>query len=341
MSVPQAKTQTMRLVLTLAITCVVAGALLAAVYGWMNPMIEARKLERVKSVGLQGIFPEADSFEEVALELPAGVQAPVYRVFDKSGKELGLWFQGKNKGYGGDITMAIGVDTKSASVVAVRVMEQNETAGLGSRITEDTFLAQFNGKPLSDRFALGADVSGITGATVSSRAVSDGVARMAREVLAAVGVEVQVTQAPEPAAEPAAAASEPAFAGAVRGMLGDDVVFEPAGMWEIRDGDALVGVAMVTRKRGYAADIEVLTVVDPATGTVKGIQVLKQSETPGIGTQVTQPTFTAQFAGKSAGDPFKVGEDIDGATFATVSSQAVADAVKQAAETIVRLYSGS
>lgn len=344
MSVPQAKSQSMRLVMTLVITCLVSGAVLAAVYGWMNPMIEARKLEQVKSVGLQGIFPDVDTFTEVELaKLPAGVEAPVYKVFDKSGKELGIWFTGRSKGYGGDVRMAIGVNPDNATLVGVRVLEQNETAGLGSRITEESFLEQLAGKALSDPFKIGSDLNGITAATISSRAVFDGASEMGRGVLEAMGISIEVAAAPAaPAEEPAApSAGGDEFAEAIRSIVGDDAAVQSKGLWEIREGDTLVGVGMITAKPGFAGDIEVLTVVDPATGAIKGVRVLHEQETPGLGTEVRKPFFVDQFIGKTAEDALTVGDDLDGITMATISSQAVADAVREATETILQLYSGS
>lgn len=342
MSVPQAKTSSMRLVVTLAITCLVSGAVLAAVYGWMNPMIEARRLERVMSVGLQGIFPDANSFTELSLdELPAGVEEPVYEVYDASGNTLGIYFTGNSNGYGGPIRMAIGVDPDSASLVAVRVLEQSETPGLGDKVTQDDFLAQLVDKPLSDPFRIGDDVQGVTAATVSSRAVFDGASGMARNLLAALGVEVQVAAPPAPAADEqtAGGTAEPPFAQAIRKRLGDDVALEPADLWEIRTEDALVAVAAVVSKQGYAAPIEVLAIVDPANRTLLGLEVLQVNDTPGLGARVQEAGWLAQFEGKSIDDAFKVGQDIDGITMATISAQATADAAKQAAQTVLQLYS--
>lgn len=341
MSVPQAKTSSMRLVVTLVITCLVSGGVLAAVYGWMNPMIEARRLERVMSVGLQGIFPDADSFKELSLdELPAGVEEPVYEVYGPSGKTLGIYFTGSSNGYGGPIRMAVGVDPETASLVAVRVLEQSETPGLGDKILQDDFLSQLADKPLSDPFRIGDDVQGITAATVSSRAVFNGASGMARDLLAVLGVEVQVATAPEPApaVESEAGAAEPEFAGAIRDLLGDDVALEPADLWEIRSGDDLVAVAAVASKQGYAAPIEVLAIVDPANRTLLGLEVLKVTDTPGLGTRVQEAGWLAQFEGKSIDDDFKVGQDVDGITMATISAQATADAAKQAAQTVLQLY---
>lgn len=341
MSVPQAKTSSMRLIVTLAITCLVSGAVLAAVYGWMNPMIEARRLERVMSVGLQGIFPDANSFKELTLdELPAGVEEPVYEVFDAAGQTLGIYFTGSSNGYGGPIRMAVGVHPETASLVAVRVLEQSETPGLGDKITQDDFLKQLAGKPLSDPFRIGDDVQGITAATVSSRAVFNGASGMARELLGVLGVEVEVAavEETEQAEQGAGGVAEPEFAAAVRKKLGEDVAFEPADLWEIHGEDGLVAVAAVGSKQGYAAPIKVLAIVDPASRTLVGVEVLEVKDTPGLGTRVQEAGWLAQFEGKPVDDAFKVGQDVDGITMATISAQATADAVKQAAETVLQLY---
>lgn len=340
MSVPQAKKQTMQLVLTLVITCVVAGGLLAAVYGWMGPKIEARRMEAVRSVGLEGIFPDATSFEELELaELPAGVEEPILEVKDRSGNVLGIWFAGSNRGFGGPVRMAIGVNPENASLVGVRVLEHQETPGLGSPIEELSFLEQLEGKDLGDAFKIGSDVSGLTGATVSSRAVFDGASRMAREVLAGLGVEVEVEAVPV-AAEPVAPAG-PAYADKIQAIVGDDVALDPADLWEVRLDNELVGVATVVIVPGFAGPIELLAVVNPETASVVGVKVLHEGETPGLGSEITQPYFLNQFVGKSGGDPFQVGQDVDGLTMATISAQAVSDATKQAIDIITQLYAGS
>lgn len=340
MSVPQAKNQTMQLVVTLVITCVLAGGMLAAVYGWMGPKIEARRMEAVRSVGLEGIFPDATTFKELELaELPAGVEEPILEVSNSAGKVLGIWFAGSGKGFGGPVRMAMGVNATDGSLIGVRVLEHQETPGLGSPIEEMKFLDQLSGKSLSDAFKIGADVSGLTGATVSSRAVFDGASRMARDVLAGLGVEIQVAAAPA-AAEPVAPAG-PAYADKIQAIVGDDVSFEAADLWEVRQDSSLVGVATVVTVNGFGGPIDVLAVVDPKTATVVGVKVLREGETPGLGSEIAQPYFLNQFVGKSGGDSFKVGQDVDGLTMATISAQAVADAAKQAIQIITQLYSGS
>lgn len=51
----------------------------------------------------------------------------------------------REKGYGGDIVMNVSFDEAAASITKLEIAEQNETEGLGSKITEDAFLGQFNG----------------------------------------------------------------------------------------------------------------------------------------------------------------------------------------------------
>lgn len=127
MSVPRVKQQTLRLTVVLGLVCAISGGLLAGVYGWLGPVIEARRLEQVRSVGLDGIFPGAATFDEVELAtLPAGVIAPVLEVRDANGHALGVWFTGENRGFGGPVRMAVGVDPTSQSLVGVRVLEHQE-----------------------------------------------------------------------------------------------------------------------------------------------------------------------------------------------------------------------
>jgi Na+-translocating ferredoxin:NAD+ oxidoreductase RnfG subunit len=60
-------------------------------------------------------------------------------------------------------------------VKSVRVLDHEEERGKG--ITEKAFLTQFQGKKVSDAFTVGKDVDGISGATWSSKAVSEAVRR--------------------------------------------------------------------------------------------------------------------------------------------------------------------
>lgn len=51
----------------------------------------------------------------------------------------------RQKGYGGDVVMRVSFDDTAATVTKLEIIDQNETEGLGSKITENDFLNQFNG----------------------------------------------------------------------------------------------------------------------------------------------------------------------------------------------------
>ncbi len=67
------------------------------------------------------------------------------------------------------------------------------------------------------------------------------------------------------------------------------------------DGN-LEGVGFITTKLGYgfnkAADISLFICVGPDLETIKGIEVLDHTETPGLGGRMTEEEFKRQFVGK-------------------------------------------
>ena len=78
-------------------------------------------------------------------------------------------------GFGGEIEMAVGVD-KSGAVTGVSIIQMSETSGLGANAKRESFRSQYVGK--SGSVALrkqGGEIDALTGATVTSTAVTKGV----------------------------------------------------------------------------------------------------------------------------------------------------------------------
>lgn len=77
------------------------------------------------------------------------------------------------------IEMKVTFDAEKANVVSFEVLAQEETAGLGSNITNEDFTAQFNNvaAPVytADMTAEGTAFDQISGATLSSKAVANGI----------------------------------------------------------------------------------------------------------------------------------------------------------------------
>ncbi len=132
---------------------------------------------------MQTLLPDS---EEFTLEAYSGDDANIRSVHKA---ESGFVIETVTRGYADDITMFIGV-SKEGKVTGLVVYEAHETFGLGSEaLTDHVFLSQFLNS--SDTFAVATqgadafsgatgeaetngdtvDVDGITGATVTSKAI--------------------------------------------------------------------------------------------------------------------------------------------------------------------------
>ena len=103
-----------------------------------------------------------------------------------------------------------------------------------------------------------------------------------------------------------------------------------------RQAGTLAGVAFkVTAPDGYSGNIDIMVGVTPE-GTVTGVEILSQAETPGLGARITEPAFKGQFAGKSLDNADwrvkKDGGSFDQITGATISPRAVVGALRRGLE---------
>ena len=111
------------------------------------------------------------------------LQPPAWRGTQEGRAVIISQFSGA--GLWGNITIIVVADPDTATIRGLRVIDQNETPGLGGRITEEWFQEQFRGQPTTNgRIAVssGAEgsstaqpssVDGITGATRTSDAMAD------------------------------------------------------------------------------------------------------------------------------------------------------------------------
>ena len=77
----------------------------------------------------------------------------------------GVVVKASAKGYGGAIAAEVAINS-DGTIAYVKISAPDETPGLGERITESAFLAQFGG--LSGAVALGDNVDAVTAATISA-----------------------------------------------------------------------------------------------------------------------------------------------------------------------------
>src|SRR6202162_6183450 len=87
-------------------------------------------------------------------------------------------------------------------------------------------------------------------------------------------------------------------------------------------------------ERGYDGPIKILVGL-AATGILTGIIVVDHHEPYGS-FSIEPPEFAAQFKGKNIRDPFKVGDDIDAVSRASISILSATRAVKNSARRVAR-----
>ena len=102
-----------------------------------------------------------------------------------------------------------------------------------------------------------------------------------------------------------------------------------------KDG-AFAGAAVEAgTTKGYGGSIRIMVGIG-ADGKVRGIEILKHKETPGLGAKIGDSAFLGQFANRDIAETTwavkKDGGDIDQITAATISSRAVTEALKAGLE---------
>jgi len=102
-------------------------------------------------------------------------------------------------------------------------------------------------------------------------------------------------------------------------------------VYSIFKADELVGEAFIAQARGYGGPIDILVGLEPDY-RLRGIRIISQRETPGLGTRITEAEFLDQFVGLTVEQIAltRDGGKIDGITAATISVVAVVDKVRQA-----------
>ena len=112
------------------------------------------------------------------------------------------------------------------------------------------------------------------------------------------------------------------------------------------DGSALGYVVTVTSHEAYSGDLQLAMGVR-ADGTTNGISFLSLSETAGLGMEADTDSFKSQFAGKKV-DKFQytksgatVDEEIDALSGATITTNAVTNAVNAGLEYVKSINGGA
>ncbi|GHV86686.1 electron transport complex subunit G [Spirochaetia bacterium] len=170
---------TVKLGLVLMVYTAVACVGLAFVYGGTKTTIDERARIDLEA-SLQELFSSADggaaqiTFKEITgtIVSPDGaVSFETAYSISQNGTLIGAAIQASAGSYGGPIKVLVGVNA-NGTISRIKIMEHSDTPGLGAKAAKPAFYGQFAGKAVSDPFEPKQDVTAITAATITSRAVS-------------------------------------------------------------------------------------------------------------------------------------------------------------------------
>ena len=160
-----------KLTVTLLSICAVVAMLLGIVNSFTEPVI--RKMQEEKTAAAMAKVLAADDYKEktVSYENVTGMYEAV-----RGGEVVGYVVEVTTSGFGGAINLVVGVDV-NGKVTGVSVIKDSETANLGTKVTRNqSVLDQFVGLGGTITLKSGENrFDGVSGATVSSKAVTAGV----------------------------------------------------------------------------------------------------------------------------------------------------------------------
>lgn len=169
-----------RLIVVLGLITFVCALLLGVVNQVTAPAIAQNEINTRNNAMAQLIA--GAEFEDMNTTVPAPDKntpeiSGVYKA-TVDGQDAGYCVEVKPKGFGGTITMIVGINV-DGTVAGVQVTGASETPGLGAKAQSDKeWIAQYQGQPADGSLAVtkdGGSVNAITGATITSRAVTLGV----------------------------------------------------------------------------------------------------------------------------------------------------------------------
>lgn len=160
--------------LALLIICLVATTLLAGTNMITKDKIAANAVE-TENASRSVVLPSAKTYGEVQ-NLDNGITYCVGT--DVSDKTAGYVFTAGAKGYGGTVSVMVGLDTEGV-ITGIEILSHSETPGLGANAVKDDFKSRFTGKSgeltVNKTSNDGQNIQAITAATITSKAVTEAV----------------------------------------------------------------------------------------------------------------------------------------------------------------------
>ena len=172
-----------RMILVLTLITIMSGGILAGWDMYTKPRVEHHRQQALQAA-IADVLPPHDRYD--VLETKLGLLY-IGKSTDSS-SSVGTAFMAMGSGFQGEIRIMVGYSPHDKTLTGIKVLEQIETPGLGTKIVTDPsnkqdplwWPAQFKGLAVEPEIVVlkntaptqDNEIQGITGATISSKAVA-------------------------------------------------------------------------------------------------------------------------------------------------------------------------
>ena len=169
-----------KMVVVLTILSVISGGGLKGLEEWAKPKIENNVMNLVKGPAIRHILEAADNDPvEDRFKIQDGEEERNVFVGVFGGAADTVVVEASANGYGDKVGMVVAINMVDETLRGMAVTTHKETPGLGAMAKDDPkFAAQFAGQSIGSPFGVttdGGQISALSGATITSRAVCSGV----------------------------------------------------------------------------------------------------------------------------------------------------------------------
>ncbi len=174
--------KTAKMIIVLTVITGLSGAILASWDNITKPKIEYHKLQALKAA-ISEVIPAHDHYDDLQVD-----GATLYLgKLEGQIEPVGIAFKIEGSGFQGNVSIMVGMDPNFKQIIGIKVLEQIETPGLGTKIVEDPsnkenkywFPEQFSGVIIEPEIVAlknhqpenQNEIQAISGATITSKAV--------------------------------------------------------------------------------------------------------------------------------------------------------------------------
>jgi electron transport complex protein RnfG len=341
-------TKSYKLILVLTLTAILSGSLLAFLNLFTEPKISAYQ-DKVLQEALNSVLPHSNRIENKQLENQA-----LYLGYDSHNKVSGVAFLAEGNGFQSKLRILVGMNATLSQIVKIKILEQKETPGLGTKIENDPtsksspnwFSKQFDQLNVKQAISYvknknpdknSGEIMAITGATISSKAVVDIINAAINSTRALV--QKNPSQGITPLAmEAESYLNDNNMESTINGL---ETLKKDGKIFYLRKNSRgkITEISFITSGAGFQSTIKIWVCVKPDFSTIQEMRILEQDETPDWGSRIikdpenpkNETWFVDQFNGlkiaklitivQDSPDPAK--GEVMAVSGATISSEAV------------------